>query len=344
MRTIALGTAALLLFSACTPGADPVTPTVNPEVYPLLGRYQVVSQLSVPAAAAAPGPLGDALDLVHGLAENPASALLDLAEDAGVPALDTIRAVLPDTLEAELEGWMNAYLETATVDGSIPADEIAALDALIRSVLLEWELRSELELPSSAPGTHAPKAIAFHAAGEPVVIPVDATAPVTAATGVFASVSWVEGREGAVTLSVGDHAMGVPFGQYALQALAHLLEAQYGVPDVRDVLADAVGCAAMAESVGARCVGFICVGHEAELTALCEGGVDAAAEQLEGRILALDYKAIHFQSGTATVEGVSVDPIAAVATAERFTGGIWTASVDFGEGEEEASATFVAAR
>ncbi|WP_242343727.1 hypothetical protein [Anaeromyxobacter terrae] len=344
MRTIALGTVSLMLLSACTPDAGLGTPPVNAEVHPLAGSYQVVSQFSVPAAAAAPGPLGDALGLVHGLAVNPAGALLDLAEDAGVPALGTIRSVLPDALQGELEGWMNAFLETATVGGSTPHDDLVALDALIRSVLLDWELRSELELLTPAPGRHTPKAIAFHATGEPLVIPVDATAPVAAATGVYANVSWVEGQDGPAKLSVGDHAMGVPFGRYARQALAILLEAQYGVPDVRAVLAGAVDCAAMAESVGARCVGFVCVGHETELAAVCEGGLDEAAAQVEARILALDYKAIHLQAGTATAEGVAVDPASEIATAERFAGGVWTASVDLGQGEEEASATFVAAR
>jgi hypothetical protein len=103
MRTtaIALGTASMLILAACDPKIDP--PVVIPDPVPLSGTYSVVSRFEVPAAAAAPGPLGDALGLIHGMAENPARALLDTAEEAGVPALGTLRLLLPGTLEAKVE-------------------------------------------------------------------------------------------------------------------------------------------------------------------------------------------------------------------------------------------------
>jgi hypothetical protein len=343
MRTNAIGLAALLLLNACDPSEDG-SPAPDVSSRPLAGTYHVASSFQVPATAAAPGPLGDALRLVHGLAENPAGTLLDVAADAGAPALDTLQLVVPDALEDQLESWMNAYLTTATSGGVSPHGEIVRLDDLIRSVLLAWELRSELRLEGDADGTHAPLAIAFDVLDAPVVIPVEATDPVTAATGVSATVSWPD-VEGAAQASVSDHAMGVPFGRYALQALDLALLAEWGAADVRGMLDDVVDCAGMGRSVAGRCVGLLCVGHAEEVEAACAAGLGEVAARIEARILALDYDAIRFQAGTATVEGVSiVAEESGSVTADRLVGGVWTATVDLGQGAEAATATFTAAR
>ncbi len=344
MRTNAIGLAALLILNACGP-SDDVSPAPDVTSRPLAGTYQVSSSFQIPATAAAPGPLGDALRLVHGLAENPAGTLLDVAADAGVPALDTLQLVVPDALADLLEGWMNAYLTAATSDAVSPHGEIVRLDDLIRSVLLTWELRSELRLEADAGGTHAPLAIAFDLLDTPVVIPVEATDPFTTATGVRATVSWPDGVESAARASVGDHAMGVPFGRYALQALDLALLAGWGAADVRSMIDGVVDCAAMGRSVAGRCVGFVCVGHEAEVEAVCAAGLDEVAARIEARILALDYEAIRFQAGTATPEDVTLGAAEpAPATADRLVEGVWTATVDMGQGAEPATATFTAAR
>lgn len=333
--------AAALALSACWTDEDP-SPTVYVETAPLTGTYSVTSRFEVPATVAAPGPLGDTLRLVHGLAVDPGTALLDFAEDAGVPALAELRWVLPDALESELAGWMNGYLETATVDGVSPRGELQELDALIRSVLLEWELRSTLLLPADALGRHEPVSLAFDSPAGPVVIPVSATAPVTAGVDVTATVSWPDGPGGAAVATLGDHAMGIPFGRYALQGLEAILLAQHGTADVAAFLADAVGCDALAASVAARCVGFVCVGHEAEVRAVCDGGVAEAAARLEAQVLGLDFRAIHLERGTAVAVGAALEP-AQQATA--LQAGVWTASIDVGNGAETATtATFTAAR
>lgn len=302
---------------------------------PLSGTFDVTSRFEVPATVAAPGPLGDALRLVHGLTADPGAALLDLAEQAGVPALSELRLVLPDALEAELTGWMNGHLTTATVDGVSPHDRIAALDALIRSVLLRWELRSTLSLPDGAAGTHAPVALAFDSPAGPVVVPLDATAPVTAGVDVTATLAWPGGPAAPAEVAISEHAMGVPFGRAALAGLEALL-ARQGLADLRAAVSDAVGCAGLAAGVADRCVGPVCVGHEASLFAICEAGVDEAAAQLEARVLDLDYRAIHFQAGTATAPATG---------AGSLTAGTWSAAIDLGNGAEQATtATFTAER
>ncbi len=345
MRKLALATTVLI--AACDPAVDPPPPAAHDPVA-LSGTYQVTSDFQVPATVAAPGPLGDALRLLHEMNVNPGGAILTMAEIAGVPAVGDLRAVLPQSLEDQLTGWMNQYLDTATVNGVSPHDEIVALDEQVRSVLLDWDLRSTLDLPVSAPGTHAPDALVFGAGGNPVVVPVDLTAPVTAGTGVSATVSWPSGG-GSPTVTIGEHAMGIPFGHYALIAIDVITEAEFGTPGVGAALHAIVDCAGMAASVAAQCTGpswaRVCVGHETELTAVCEGGLDAVAAKLEEKILGIDYQAIHFVSGIATVEGVSVDETTSTATATVLSNGTWTSTIDLAQGgTEDATATFTATR
>jgi hypothetical protein len=335
-RPLALLLAPLLAVTACSADAPPAPTPDEVATAPLTGAFDVTSRFEVPATVAAPGPVGDALRLVHGLATDPGTALLDFAEDAGVPAVAELRLVLPEVVEAELAGWLNGYLTTATADGVSPHDELAELDALIRSVLLSFELRSTLDLSA---GRHAPVAVAFSSPAGPVVVPVDVTAPVTAATGVSAGLAWP--AVGAPVVTVSDHAMGLPFGRYAVQGLEALLLDRYGTPDLTAVLGGVVGCQALAEDVAGRCAGPFCLGHQAELLAICQGGVGAAAAQVEARLRALDFKAIHLQAGTATPRG---SLLAGAIDVTALEGGVWTAAIDLGNGAEAATATFTAVR
>lgn len=319
------------------PPAPPAGPTG-----PLTGTFAVTSRFQVPATVAAPGQLGDALRLLHGLAADPGAALLDLAEEAGVPALSELRAVLPDALEAELAGWLNGYLDAAGAGGASPHDRLAELDALIRSVLLEWELRSTLTLPPGAAGTHAPVSLTFASPAGPVVVPLDATAPVTSGVDVTATLSWPAGTGGEAVVEIGDHAMGVPFGRYALRGIEAILLATEGSGDLAAVLSGVVGCPALAASVAARCLGPICVGHQAELLSVCQGAVAEAASQIESQVTELDFKAIHLQRGSATATGATA-PSGEGATGLRD--GVWTAVIDLAQGgTEAATATFAAVR
>jgi len=330
----------LLALAACDPRADDPQPTHASA--PLTGIFAVTSSFEVPATVAAPGLLGDALRLVHGLATDPGAALLDLAEEAGVPALSELRAALPGALEGRLVEWMNGYLEGARVGAISPRDRLAELDALIRSVLLSWELRSTLTLPPGGPGTHAPVAVTFAHPGGLVVVPLDGTAPVTSGVDVTATLSWPSGPGSEAVASIGDHAMGIPFGRYAMQGLGEVLRAQTGAASLEAALAEAVDCPGLAAAVASRCLGPICVGHEAKLVAVCQEALAQAAARLEAEVMGLDYRAIHFQAGTARAPGATA-PLGDGATA--LSDGVWTAVIDLAQGgTEQAAATFTAVR
>ncbi|MBN2576708.1 MAG: hypothetical protein JXP73_19235 [Deltaproteobacteria bacterium] len=306
---------------------------------PFPGNFAVASQFQVPATVAAPGAVGDTLRLVHGFVEDPGAAILDFAEDAGVPALAALRAALPDALESQLTGWMNAYIKTVTVSGISPYDQLVWLDGTVTGLLLSWGLQSRLALPVGLAGTHVPLSLSFPSPSVPVVVPIEATAPVTSGTGVTAILSWPNGTDGPAVVRIADHSMGLPFGRYALQALNAILLAEYGAPNLAVYLSNAVGCPGMAAYVASRCVSIVCVGHEAELLDICEGGLAEGARQVEAQITSIDLRAIHFQLGTATAVGAT---LARPQDATALVDGVWTVTVDFGNGPEPATATFSA--
>jgi hypothetical protein len=274
---------------------------------------------------------------VHSLVENPGAAILQFADDAGVPEAATLRAVLPDALKSKLADWMNSYLKTANVNGVAPYDRLVWLDDTVRSLLLNWELRSTLALPIGGAGTHTPISLVFLGPTGP--IPLDPTDQITPGVGIIATLSWPNGSSSAAVMSISDHTMGLPFGRYALQALNGILLAEYGSENVEAYLISSVDCSAMAASVASRCISIVCVGHAAELVAVCQGGLSEGAKQIENQIRGLDFKAIHFQNGTATAVGSTVS---LPNNATALTNGVWAATIDFGDGPQPATATFTA--
>jgi hypothetical protein len=235
---------------------------------------------------------------------------------------------------------MNDYIKTASVAGVTPYDRLVWLDDTVRALLLYWGLQSRLALPVGTAGTHAPVTLIFASpSGAPYAIPLEATAPVTAGIGVTAIVSWPSGASGPAVVTISDHFMGLPFGRYMLQALDAIMLAEYGTPNLAAYLSDAVGCSGMAAYVASQCVSIVCVGHESDLLDVCQGGLAEGARQIESQILGLDFKAIHLQQGTATAIGAQVTR---PGDATALQNGVWTATVDFGSGEQPATATFSA--
>jgi hypothetical protein len=301
------------------------------------GALSVRSQFQVSAPAAATGRLADTLGLVHGLADNPGAAILQFADQAGVPEAATLRAVLPSALQNKLADWMNSYLKTANINGITPYDRLVWLDNTVQSLLLNWELRSTLARPAVGAGTHTPVSLVFVSPTGPITL--DPTDQITPGVAITATLSWPDVSANAAVMSISDHSMGLPFGRYALQALNGILLAEYGAENVGAYLSSSVDCPAMAASVAARCISVVCVGHPTELLAICQGGLSEGAKQIENQIRGLDFKAIHFQNGTATAVGSTV---LLPNNATSLESGVWTASIDFGDGPQPANATFSA--
>jgi hypothetical protein len=314
-------------------GDDTIDPPQPPRPFPdavARGAYQVRTTYDVTVNAVLPEQAYEVVVTLHDFSTAPAHTLIDLAEAAGVPAVSELRAVLPDSLESRLEGWIDDQIEGVTING-VPVTQVAGdIAALGEIALTQFAVDSTLDV-QGARATHRLRTFDFTPAGLDAKIPVDALpgdiieAEVTAAC-----------ADGALTL--GDHRFGVPYGRYAWQALEAAVTAQYGA-GVRDLLGAAVNCPAVATAVSNKCLLGVCVGHRAELLELCERGLDEVVNLAKGKMEALRFDVIRLEAGTATLADVASDN-----TAARLEGGVWTAQIDVSQGLRPVPATFTATR
>ena len=89
------------------------------------GEYQVTSTVEITIEALLPEPAANLVETLRTFSTNPGHAMFDAAQDAGVPAVGTIRSALPSYLEDKLEGWINTEVAKMTVDG-LPVTQLAA--------------------------------------------------------------------------------------------------------------------------------------------------------------------------------------------------------------------------
>ena len=78
-------------------------------------------------------------------------------------------------------------------------------------------------------------------------------------------------------IAIGDHQYSIAYGEYAWRAINEATVASYGY-DLRGALGAAVGCPALANKIAAKCYYGYCVGHAAEITEICNKGLDLVVE------------------------------------------------------------------
>jgi hypothetical protein len=330
MKRLSLAACAFLALTGCDSGdADSPSPIpVSPQTAArATGNYGLTTTLDLPASLLAPQPALDAFATVVGLRKDPARTIFDLAEQAGVPHAQTIHQALPDILQSRLDGWINGFVAHALFNGRPVNGELDALIAAGARLQLQVDVLSDLSFGApdaggSATATHAVRALRLHFLPESeLTIPVLPAPIAQGITESTLSVRLTAPRRGDALLTTGDHAFGLPIGQYMVAALDASLRLRYG-QDLRGTIGLLVDCGAMAASVAHECVGPVCVGHEDELRGVCEGALDQMTDQVKDRLLEHDFKAIHFASGTADF-----------TAPDRLDGGVWKASVNAGQGE-----------
>jgi hypothetical protein len=100
-----------------------------------------------------------------------------------------------------------------------------------------------------------------------------------------------------------------------------------------------VNCPNLAASVATRCFLSVCVGHAAELTSICEGGLDAIVDFAHNRLADIRLDALHLASGAATLVDTDGDGVG-----DRIENGTWNAELNIGLGLRHAPASFTGAR
>jgi hypothetical protein len=290
------------------------------------GTYLVSSKIDVTAEAILPEPAEQLVVTLRDFSVHPAHTLIGLAEDAGVPAVAELRALLPDVLESKLEDWLDAEIAKARIDG-VPVTMLAAdAAALAETVLTQFELDSELRI-DGAQATHRLTAIDLAPAGIAARLALDVEISAPAA---------VTSRAGA--LSIGDHRFGLAYGDYLWRATDAAIAAQYGA-GIRAAIGTAVDCPHIAQTIANKCVLGVCVGHADLLDELCEAGLDEVVGIAHDKIADLRFDALHFAAGNARLIDRSGDGIA-----DALADGVWTAEINAGFGLRPVPATFTGTR
>lgn len=338
-----LAAAGAVMLAACGGSAHPAAAPAQSRPPPLAdarlrppppvarGTYQLISTFGVTAEAPLPGTAMEGLTTLRGFSTAPGHTLLALADTLGVPAVETLRKALPTSLERRIESRLDAEIAKATLDG-VPVTEVAGdLAALGARVLTRFAIESTLTLGQGR-ASHRLAFLDLSPAGIAQRVPLG-TLPGDVISATADATADADG-----TLGLGDHGFALAYGAYAWRALEAEFTARHGGA-IRPTLGAAVGCAQIATRVAGTCRAGVCIGHAAELTQICERGLDEVIERARAKFLAYHLDALHLAAGTATPIDADAD-----GAATGMATGVWTAEINASQGLRRVPATFTATR
>ncbi len=314
---------------AATPDIDPdPIPDPVPVAPRADGTYRVRTEIDLTVEVVLPATAHDMVMILRDFSTNPARTMFDVAEDAGVTAVEDIRDALPEYVEEKLEGWINGEIAKVTVNG-VPITQVAGdIAALAELSLTTFAIDSELAIHGTS-ATHSLVTLDLAPAGLAAQFSLAALpAEVRTATTTCTTTE---------TLELAAHAYSLPYGEYVWQALQASTLATYGT-DIRGLIGTAVTCPALATTISNKCAWGYCVGHRPELLEICERGLDVVVERVHARFAEKQLDALSFAHGTATLVDTDGD-----GTAEAMAGD-WQAQINVGQGLRNAPATFTATR
>lgn len=294
--------------------------TTRPPKPVAMGAYDVHSTIDLTPELVLPEPAEMVILTLRQFSTNPADTLLDLADEAGVPAVAEIRDDLPDYVEDKLEGWINGEIAKVTINGTPITQVAGSIAGLAEISLSTLELDSQLDIDAN---THTLTHVNLPA--------LDTSFDLT-----FSQTASCSSNAGA--LSIGDHTYGLAYGEYIWTALHDKMVATYGY-DLRGALGAAVDCPSLAATIANKCVWGYCVGHQTQLTQICGAGLDEAVERVHDKLAEERFDALHFISGTATLVDADHDHVA-----EALVSGTWDAELNAGQGLRHVPATFIGER
>ena len=340
-RTLLVPLALLSLGAACTSGGEEDVGDVSGA----LGTYEVTS--SYDATGALPEVVGDSLETLTGLDDDPAGSMIQLLQDADVPIVDQLLDSIPGALRDQFEGWVNDYIADRVYMGVPVTEEIARWAADISGMLTRFDVVSELDLARLDEGGHTDAnhmlgAVGFDMRGSYRLIDTPAIVDqLTVARTVAVSVT--SDDIGGGTIEIGDHAFHMPLGDFALVGFNQGLSALFGASDLTALLSGMIDCAGLAANIADRCVGPVCVGHESEIQQFCTAGVELAVAEIERRIASVEFVELAHSAGSGVLLGENkTDGTATVF--EQIEAGTWDASVNLDGVGAPIGATFMGER
>ncbi|HTL38629.1 MAG TPA: hypothetical protein VL326_36110 [Kofleriaceae bacterium] len=310
----------------------PENPVPQPEDK---GPYAVTSRVDFTVEAILPAQAELVVATLRAFSENPAGGLIAAADAAGVPAVKALYDAIPGIIKDKLEGWINGEIAKIKINGITLPQYAGMVAALAETALTQFELDSTLTMkPGEA--THTLTGIDFGPTGIDVKIPISGLA-----ADILTQHPTITVAEGGA-LGFGDQRFGLNFGDYAWDAINHVSTTTFG-GDIRSVLGKAMNCPALAHTIASKCVGAfgaeVCVGHENDLKAICEGGLDQIVGAVHSKFVAYDIDAFRFKSGSARLVDDDSDGVA-----DRIVDGTWDGEMNIGMGLRHTPATFTATR
>lgn len=313
---------------------DPKAPTMPAQPLATNGTYQLASTVDVEAQALLPGTAYEAVQIIQGMRDNPAMTLFDLAEEAGVPAVQEIRDALPSYLESRLYGWINGYIQDYTTGDGTLAQAMETVITAAQTDVAYIHLASTLSINDGV-GMHRLDNVTVELQGQSLSYDVAPLATVGVELEVAVTATVGEGD----ALSIGAHAWGFPYGKIAWRAIEDQIIARYGT-DLRGVLGRQVNCPGMAYAIAHTCYWGECVGHETQLNAICEQGLDYAVAKARAKVESATVEPLRLDAGTANM----YDWNGSDNVCSAIDNGQWTARLDIGHGLRPAPASFSGVR
>jgi hypothetical protein len=297
----------------------------DPEPKP--GAYRVVSTVELPSDAIPPRQIEEINSPLRDFATAPGPALIDYAELGGVEAVRTLRSGIPLSLASRLEGWISLEIAKAQVDGKPLAEYFGAMKMIGQGALAKLSVESQLALEDGT-RMHQITGLDLGAAGLDLRVPFDG----------LAGESLMQQPEITVaadgSLSLGEQRFGLAYGAHAWQGIDAASTHLYG-DTVRATLGAAIDCAALATAISKQCLLDVCVGHEAELRTVCEGGLDKLVDVTREKFATITIEELHFSKGDAKLVDDDGDGVN-----DRIADGVWQAELNLGLGLRTVTAQF----
>lgn len=323
MRRLAL---VLLLATGCAteddaPAMYPADLGTPESPVPSTGVYRATARISIPLGVP---DVSLAIADLRAFSEHGGKTLLALS--AGTPARATLDS-LSSSLRNSLEGWIDLELDKVKLQAATVRQATAQIATVAESVTSEFTLESSLTItPTGA--THTLRDLNFTPVNLDVIIPVGGLDADTITQHTSATVA------AAGALALGDQKFSLAFGNHAWQAINLATTKLYG-GDLRVI--EGVNCETIAQKVAARCVSGTCVGHTAELVAVCRTGLTSLVGHLRDELAPVQMETFRFVTGTARLVDTSGDGVA-----DKITDGTWQAETDAGMGLRKTSVSFSA--
>ncbi len=298
------------------------------------GPYLVSNKIDFTVEQVLPPQIHLAVVTLRSFSDNPARTLIDVADQAGVPAVGALYGVIPGAIKDRLEGWINGEIDKVRIGGQPISAYAGQIAGLAETALTDFEVESELTITSAEePATHRLTALDLTPTGL-----VDLRIPIGGLAGDLLtqtpSLSVAEGG----SIVFGEQHFGLNYGAYAWQAIEAISTELFG-QGVRATLGKAINCPNLAATVADKCALGVCVGHETELRSICEGGLDALVAHARGKMESMRVEALHLASGGARLVDVDQDGVG-----DQIVDGVWDAEMNIGLGLRYAPATFTGAR